>query len=396
MVIKPSFDTWNCYNQRVLLRVDLNVPLEKDLIISDQKLKAIIPTLDALLEKNNEIILLSHIGRPEGVQSELSSKILIGWFEKRGYNISFAPTIETIVKSPLQPHHIILFENLRFFPGEKNESLSFAQSLAKLAPWYVNDAFGTLHRNDSSITLLANQYDENHRSIGFLVENELTILSSIKSESSHPITFVLGGGKISDKIPIIKHLCTFADTIVLCPALVFTFLKALGKPIGNSLIDENALSRSLEILSYAKKTNTTFIFPQDYLIAHSAKDGDLSFVMESDFPKHGVGIGIGPCTIKNLNSLLHKSRTIFYNGMMGFIDKPKTLEPIKELFTLLGKLDATTIVAGGDSGAIIDLYNIPGITYCLTGGGSSLAFLGGEELPGLKPFLKNRAKSNQT
>lgn len=393
MKIEPTFQSWRCAGQRVFLRADLNVPLINGKILSDRRLRAIQPTLDYLLKEKTQVILASHIGRPTSPDPALSTKHLIPWFESKGYKIRYAKSIAEAQESSLDIESIILLENLRFFPGEKKEDLSFAQQLATLANWYVNDAFATLHRSDTSMTLLAYQYPKNHRSIGFLIETELEILSQVMRDPAHPVCFILGGGKVADKLPLIKHLCSFADIIVLVPALVFTFLKALGKPVGKSLVDDTILSNARSILEKEKYT-TTFVFPLDYQIASGAKDGPLSFVDADNFPSDAVGVSIGPKTIAHIQDIIAGSKTIFYNGMMGFPNREETLQGVEAIITAMSERDATTIVAGGESILIIDRLKLKGITHCITGGGATLTYLGGQKLPGLLPFLKDGTKTD--
>lgn len=390
MIIKPTFQSWNCAGQRILLRADLNVPLAGNIIKGDRRLQAIKPTLNYLLAKNTQIILLTHLGRPKKQDPALSTRHLVTWFENEGYTIFFATSIPEAQQMAMSPQTIILVENVRFFPGEKQCDPSFAQQLATLAPWYVNDAFGTLHRTDTSMTLLAEQYKKSHRSIGFLIEKELNILNNLMQKPNHPVCFVLGGGKVTDKIPLIKNLCLFADTIILCPAIVFTFLKATNKPVGQSLIDKNAFSQALSALDKAKNTNTTIVFPSDYQVAMGQIHGPLSYVEATNIPQNSIGISIGPKTIRAIQEIFSTSRTIFYNGMMGFSDREETLTGLKAILNAMSTSSATTIVAGGDSIATVDQLKLTRITHCMTGGGSTLTYLSGKPLPGLDPFLKNR------
>jgi 3-phosphoglycerate kinase len=395
MFVKPTFQSWHCKGQRIFLRTDLNIPLANGVIIGDQRLQTIQPTLDYLLKKETQVILATHIGRPEKRDPALSTKHLVPWFQKKGYAIKYIETIQEIHEATIEPHTIILLENLRFFPGEKKNDIQFAQELAALAPWYVNDAFGTLHRTDSSITLLADQYAPDHRSIGFLIEKELAVLNDLKNNPVHPVCFILGGGKVADKIPFIEHLYGFADIIVLCPALVFTFLKSFGKPIGKSLIDQTALT-TIPALLAKKNKKTTIVFPQDYQIAHNDINGPLSYTDINSFPRNGVGISIGPKSIAFITELINTAGTIFYNGMMGFENRKETLEGITAILTAMSDSSATTYVAGGDSIALVDQLKLKGITHCITGGGATLAYLSNQALPGLQPFLKDGTKPNKT
>lgn len=396
MIVHPTFQTWNCAHERIFLRADLNVPLINGTIINDQRLQAIQPTLDYLLKKKTQIILASHIGRPDKHDAALSTHHLMQWFQKNNYTIQFAQSITDAQNIPFEQNTIILLENLRFFAEEKKQSAPFADHLATLAPWYVNDAFASLHRTDTSLALLAQRYAPTHRSIGFLIEKELTILSRLKNNPTPPVCFILGGGKVADKLPLIEALLDSANTIVLCPALVFTFLKAIKKPTGLSLVDDQLLNQARIILKKAQTNGGKIVFPVDYQVADGNKDGPLSFVDADHFPANSMGISIGPKTVSLIQNIITNANTIFYNGMMGFHDREETLTGMKAIMRALSESSATTVVAGGDSITLVDQLHLDGITYCITGGGSTLAYLSDEKLPGLEPFLKNRTKTNDT
>lgn len=394
MILTPTFQSWRCAGQRIFLRADMNVPLADGTILSDYRLRALQPTLDYLLNKDTQIILATHIGRPTQHDPTVSTQHLLPWFEHRGYTITFAETPAMVAQLPYTQRSIILLENLRFFPGEKKQSTSFAQELSALAPWYVNDAFGALHRTDTSITLLANRYKPTHRSIGFLIEKEIAVLSHLLHDPASPVCFILGGGKVADKLPLIQHLSSFADTIVLCPALVFTFLKAQGIAVGSSLVDQDAVASIATIMQRVKKSKTNLVFPRDYLIATHDQHGPLSYVDAHKIPADGFGIALGPKSLDEIKKIITQSATIFYNGMMGFAERKETLDSMYALMKTLSDSTATTIVAGGDSIAIVEQLGLTGITHCITGGGSTLAYLSQQPLPGLQPFLKNRTKTN--
>jgi len=394
MIVEPTFQSWQCASERIFLRADLNIPLQKTTIVSDGRLQAIQPTLNYLLKKNAQIILATHIGRPTTIDPLLSTQLLIPWFKKHGYTIEYAESPTAVMHLPLRPNTIILLENLRFFPGEKSKSSTFARELAQLAPWYVNDAFGALHRDDTSLTLLAEHYKASHRSIGFLIEKELTILSTILQKPARPITFILGGGKVADKLPLIDHLINVADTIILLPALVFTFLKAEGIGVGTSLIDKEALTHIPSVLKQMETKKIKVVFPHDYQIGQPDQEGSLSYVDAHTIPANGMGISIGPKSINQIKKIIQNSATIFYNGMMGFPQRKETMTGMNAIIQAMAASSATTIVAGGDSIAVVDHLGITTITHCITGGGSAVTYLSNQPLPGLQPFLKNRTKTN--
>lgn len=372
---------WKCTNKRIVLRADLNVPLDGGTILSDMRLRAIQPTLDEIIRKNATTILITHIGRPKTIDASLSTRALVPWFQKNSYPIIFASTIQHADELSLKnPGSVILLENLRFFPEEKEKNIKLAKELARLGDYFVQDAFGSLDNDDTSITLLPEQFDASKRTIGLLIEKELSELDALITNIAHPFCIILGGNKASDKIPLIKHMRKRADSILLCPALVFSFLKAEGIPVGKSLVENSVLDTCKTIL---QKNNLTF--PLDYLVAEGDENGPLSFV--DVLKTQDFGISIGPKTIAFFSELIKDAQTVFFNGAIGFSKRPETLEGMHELFRAMAKSKGKSIIAGGDSSAALEQLDIKGITYVSTGGGAALAYLSGQPLPGLKPFI---------
>lgn len=387
---------WNLHNKRVFLRADLNVPLQNSSIENDFRLTSILPTLDYLLKNNNSVILATHIGKPNGHEKNLSTELLIPWFKKNNYNITFAsdPLIASSLSTLRQTQgergssgHIILLENLRFFTGEKDGDPFFAKQLAQTADYYVNDAFGALHRNDCSITLLPYEFDENKRTIGFLVEKELRALSILRNKPEKPFIAILGGKKIEDKIPLIQGLLTTADSILICPALCFSFLAALGHSVGISLINTDTFDTCKKIIKTAEDKQVDLIFPIDYQIAGKSTEGPLSYCDSSDFPTDAFGIAIGPKTITMFTQKINAAHTIFFNCAMGFSDNPQTEQSTTLLLKATAASSAKIIVAGGDTVTMAFNAGVENsIDHISTGGGAALAFISGNQLPGLIPF----------
>lgn len=388
MTYISALSSWSCTNQPVFLRADLNVPLKDGIIMNDRRLRATQPTLDCLLKQNAIIILATHIGRPKGHEEALSTKHLMPWLAEHGYQVTFCPTVEEAkaAHKNAQPGSILLMENLRFFKEEQTQSIAFAQQLASLAHWYVDDAFGALHRHDTSIALLPEQFAPDKRTFGFLVEQELNILHSFLSQPAHPVSIILGGNKVETKVPLLKNTLAMADHILLCPAIVFTFLKALGKPIGTSLVDDHVVETARAIIDQAPKQNCTIHFPVDYQVAEETINGPLSIISADQFPENAVGISIGPKTQKLFAQIIRASQTSFFNGAIGFTDRPATLQGMESIFGAMADSHGVSLVTGGDSLAALDELAMGGITYTITGGGAALAYLGGEKLPGLEPF----------
>ena len=287
MYYTSALPTYDLNNKRVILRADLNVPLDNGIIVDDYRLQAILPTIDLILKKKGTITLLTHIGRPKKQEVLLSTKLLLDWFTQRNYTVSWAATIDEalqLINMPIKS--ILMVENLRFYPEEKNQDLSFAKKLSTLGDFYVNDAFGALHRTDTSITALPTFFAPDHRTIGLLVEKELTTLAKLIDKPQKPFVIILGGGKVKDKVPLIENFLHHSNTILLCPAIVTTFLKAIGQEVGKSLVDETALELCKSIIEKAKSRGIEIVFPTDYLIAHQTIQGTREIVGAHNFPFH--------------------------------------------------------------------------------------------------------------
>ncbi len=386
-MIHPTLSSWNLTNQRVFLRADLNVPLHEGKIDSDFRLKSIQPTLDFLINRNASVVIATHIGRPKNKEPELSTQILIPWFKKQGYTIRFVEDFSHLAHTEIAPREILLLENLRFFPGEKSGDPLFAQQLAQTAHYYVNDAFGTLHDNDCSIALLPYKFAENRRSIGFLIEKELRELDIIKNNPAHPFVAILGGGKTEDKIPLMQSLIKKVDTLIVCPALCFTFLKALNKPVGKSLVADNMIDTCKKIIYHAENAHIQLIFPLDYQIAYDSIDGPLAITVMPALNNNEIGISIGPKSVEQMRTIINHAKTIFFNCAMGFAERPETRRSTAEIINLMAQSSAHTVIAGGDSVDIaLGTQNYSRISHLSTGGGAALAYLSDRLLPGLAPF----------
>ncbi len=386
-MIHNKLAQWNTKNKRVFLRADLNVPLKNGKIRNDFRLQKILPTLDFLINQNANIILATHIGRPKNKESELSTKILLSWFEEREYIIRFEPDFTKIAQEKIIPQEIIMLENLRFFPGEKNSDIFFAKQLAHTADYYINDAFGMIHEHDCSVALLPYEFPENKRSIGFLMEKELSVFDGLKENPQHPFITILGGGKIKDKISLIYSLVNKIDTLFLYPALCFSFLKMLKQPIGASLVDDTMLQKCKEIILQAESTGTEYIFPLDYQISYDSLDGSLATIDAPQFPDNAIGISVGPKTVQECSRYINQAKIVFFNCAMGFADRPETQESTKNIITAMAQSSARTIIAGGDSvDSALNTAYYTDIDHLSTGGGAALAYISGAMMPGLIPF----------
>lgn len=387
LTLKSHLKEMNIFNQRIFVRADLNVPLDRDgTILDDYRLQKMLPTLDYILSQGGKIILATHLGRPKKQEPHLSTRHLIPWFKSRNYEIIFEPDLQqAALKSHVVPQgHILLLENLRFFKGEKESNDTFAKQLHACADSYVQDAFGVVHRTDTSVTLLAKLFDKHHRTIGFLIEHELQELNKLLMCPPQPFMLILGGGKISDKIPLIERMIDKIKILALCPAIVFSFLKVQGKNIGKSLVDEEHLNACRKIIIEAQKRNVDILIPQDYQIALDNFNGPLSYARADNFPVNGVGISIGEKTIAYFKPYIQHAQSIFYNGTMGTLERPETLDGMKKLLACIAESDAYSVLGGGDSAAVAQKYKlINAFDHVSTGGGATLAYLSGKRLPGL-------------
>ncbi len=381
--IASQLPTMDLEEKKVLLRADLNVPIINGTIKHTHRLDAIKPTIDLILKKNGTIFLTTHLGRPKNHEPELSTKQLIPWFKKQGYQISFAPTIMDAKqlgnKAKVQ---IILLENLRFFVGENECDKLFAQQLASLGDIFVQDAFGALHRNNASIILVPKLFDKKNRTIGLLIQQELIHLNKL-IKPNHPFVLMVGGAKIVSKLFFTLQLVETWDILLPCPAIVFTLLKTLGQQTGNSLLDPKAIPLSKKLLEQATLHNKKIILPIDYLVR--SQNNSLNFT--GQIKNNEMGISIGKQTVIKYKEKILEAKTVFYTGLMGFLDQPNSLEPIKELFQAMAQSNAYSVVGGGDSVAAVQQLAINGIDWLSTGGGATLAYISGNPLPGLQPFL---------
>lgn len=374
-------------NKKVLFRVDLNVPLVNDRITNDFRLRSITKTLDYLLSKKSTIILVTHLGNPKKSPAP-STQLLIPWFEQQGYTISFASDLHAAKHlSSNGTSKIILLENIRLFPGEQNLDVLFAQELADLADCYLSDAFGAMHRNEASLVITPTLFAPERKGAGFLLQEEIKHLDDLKNPAK-PLTLVLGGAKASTKIPLIKQFLNKADHILLCPALVFTFLAARHEAVGKSLVDAQTIPECHDIMQQAAKSSTKISFPIDYVVSKTLFEPPFAIVEADKMEMNDYAVAIGPQTMEQYRLLLSKSKTIFFNGIMGDLAHKDSLEQAHELFKAIVSSQAMTVVAGGDSVGAVYQFNLQhNIGYISTGGGAALAYLAGQELPGLIALL---------
>jgi phosphoglycerate kinase len=380
-------------NQRVLVRVDYNVPLdETGAITDDKRIKATVPTLDLLVKGGAKIILCSHLGRPKGKRDPKQSlrPVAQRLAEILGRPVAFVDDCigdkvdKTI--SIMQPGDIVLLENLRFYVEEEKNDPAFAAKLAKNGDLYVNDAFGSAHRAHASTEGAAQIIKKRggNCAAGLLMEKELQYLGGALSSPTRPFICILGGAKVSDKIAVIENLLTQADAILIGGAMAYTFLKAQGFGVGKSLVENDKLDLAKALLDKAK--GKKFLLPSDHLQATKPEAGATTRITDGPSIEDGwCGVDIGPQTIARYNKEIAAARTIVWNGPMGIFEIPEyskgTFEVAK---AVAANKAATSIIGGGDSAKAVKKAGVDKqITFVSTGGGASLEFLEGRELPGV-------------
>lgn len=378
--------------KRVLVRVDFNVPLDKDRNVADDaRIRGAIPTIEYLLDQGASPILMSHLGRPKGQVVESLRMAPVG---KRLEELIGKPVItlkECIgprVKKTIKenPDKIVLLENLRFYPGERENLPDFAKQLAELADVYVNDAFGTSHRAHASTAGITSYLPS---VLGLLMEKELETLGSLLENPEHPFVVVLGGNKVSDKLGVIDSFLDIADTIVTGGGMCFTIIKSMGLEIGQSLLEEDQLTQIGQTLKKARKKGVRIFVPIDFVVADRFdKSANNKVVATEAIPPSWMGLDIGPATIDKYCAIIRDSRTVFWNGPMGVFEWPSFATGTKTIAECIADTDATTIVGGGDSDAALRLFGlIDKMDFVSTGGGAAMRLLEGKKLPAIETLM---------
>ena len=390
---KQTLKDLDVKGKKVLVRVDFNVPLSKENkgeIADDTRIKAALPTIDYLLENDAKVILMSHLGRPKGeANPEFVLKPVADWLENHyGEKFHFIPSPEVVdekVKEDvanLKEGEVALLENTRFVAGETKNDEEFAKKLASLADLYVNDAFGTSHRAHASNVGVANILPS---AVGFLIEKEIDVMGKALEDPEHPFVSILGGAKVSDKIGVIENLITKVDTIIIGGGMAYTFLKAQGKEIGKSLLEEDKMDLSLELLDRAKENGVEILLPEDVVIADEIESGVETEIVDIDhIPADKEALDIGPKSAEKFADKIKDAKTVVWNGPMGVFEVKEFSNGTIKIAQALAEADATTIVGGGDSALAIEMSGLKDkITHVSTGGGASLEFLEGKDLPGI-------------
>lgn len=375
MKYKSALPSWDLQGKRIFVRADLNVPLANGTIQDDFKLQELAPTLNLILEKKGKIVLATHIDRPDHPQPELSTRHFVPWFTHHSYSISYCQTLEqALEESKNDSPTIILLENLRFFPEEINHNPQFALQLKKLADFYVNDAFGTLHRKDCSVYVLPQLFSPENKTFGLLIQKELNNAQKLLAPA-HPFCLIIGGNKADEKIPLIRHLLPKIDSLLVCPT------------IDMALFEKSEIKA---IASFANKHQITIELPRDYIVGKSLEHGPFVIKNNTNLHPADFPICIGPETQKKYARVIAQSKTAFYNGLMGTTKNMQTLQGVHAIFIAMQHCDYA-LVAGGDSTAAARMLGFEGILNLSTGGGALLAYLSGQKLPALEVLI-NRAE----
>ncbi|MBA3721315.1 MAG: phosphoglycerate kinase [Parachlamydiaceae bacterium] len=397
---KLSIKDVDLNGKKVLIRVDFNVPLEKGKIIDDTRIRASIPTIQYALDHGAAVILMSHLGRPNGKRSQDFSlkpcaKHLSDLIKKPVIMASdcIGPEVEKIAKS-LQPGDILMLENLRFHKGEEHplEEPGLANSLSMLGDIYVDDAFGCAHRSHASITSLA-QFFPGKAAAGLLMEKEIAYLGTHLMNPTRPFCALLGGAKISTKFKVIEALMHKADVLLIGGAMANTFFKAEEIPIGNSLFEPDFITVARQILDVSTQSKARIILPIDVVIARKIdSDKDVRIIdIKTGVPEGFQIVDIGPKTVQKFSDELKQAETIFWNGPVGVYEFPTFAKGTKAIAQTLANMDATTIVGGGDSIAALEESGLANqISHISTGGGASLEFIELGTLPGIEVLTNKK------
>ena len=412
-----TIDKYNFSGKKAFVRVDFNVPVDENFKITDDtRIRGALPTLKKILADGGSLIIASHMGRPKkNPDPNFSLKVVVDHVSKLlGTQVKFADDCmgektAAAVKA-LQPGQALLLENLRFYAEEegkprgdfasdeekeaakkavKESQKAFTATLASYADCYVNDAFGTAHRAHASTALIADHFDAKNKMFGYLMEKEVNAVEKIMKDTARPFTAIMGGAKVSSKIDIIENLLGKVDNLIIAGGMTYTFTKAMGGKIGNSICEEDKLDLALELLEKAKKNNVNMVLAVDAKIADNfSNDANTKFVKVDEIPEGWEGLDIGPETEKLFGNVIKASKTILWNGPTGvfeFENFTSGSRAVGEAIVEATKKGAFSLVGGGDSVACVNKFGLfNGISYVSTGGGALLEAIEGKVLPGIK------------
>ena len=392
-----TLNDFNFNNKKALIRVDFNVPLDENFKVTDAtRIEAAKPTIDKILADGGSVILMSHLGRPKGKEEKYSLKhILDKTSEVLGKEVKFAEdcvgSVAEEAANNLKLGEILLLENLRFYSEEEAGDVDFAKKLASLGDIYVNDAFGTAHRAHASTTIIA-QFFPNEKCFGTLLAKEIESLNKVLKDSEKPVTAVLGGSKVSSKITVIENILDKVDHLIIGGGMTFTFIKAQGGKIGESICEDDKLDLALEILEKAKAKNVQVHIPIDVVAANDfSNNAETQVVNVNEIPDGWQGLDAGPESLERFKKVILESKTILWNGPLGVFEMEKFAKgtiALGEFIAEATEKGAFSLVGGGDSVAAVKQFGLePKMSYVSTGGGAMLEMLEGKVLPGIAAIL---------
>ncbi len=392
-----TLNDFNFSNKKAIIRVDFNVPLDDNFKVTDAtRIEAAKPTIDKILNDGGSVILMSHLGRPKGVEAKYSlSHIVYKIEEVLGKNVKFVndcigSEVENAAAS-LNAGEILLVENLRFHAEEEKGDVAFAEKLAKLGDIYVNDAFGTAHRAHASTAIIA-QFYPNDKCFGYLLAKEIESINKVLSDSEKPVTAILGGSKVSSKITIIENILDKVNHMIIGGGMTFTFIKALGGKIGNSICEDDKLDLAIEILKKAKEKGVQIHLPVDVIAADAfANNANTQVIDVNQIPDGWQGLDAGPKSLEIFRRLILDSKTILWNGPLGVFEMESFANGTIKLGDFIAESTANgafSLVGGGDSVAAVKQFGFEEkMSYVSTGGGAMLEMLEGRVLPGIAAIL---------
>lgn len=374
--------------RRVLVRVDFNVPMQDGRITDNARIRAALPTILQLIRDGAKIVLATHLGRPKGFESGLSTEPLALELSKlmgqrvRHTGDCIGSDVENTVNE-LQEGDVLLLENIRFYKEETQNDAEFARTLASLADVFVNDAFGTVHRAHASTEGITHYFEQ--CAAGLLMEREIEYLGKVVQRPEHPFVAILGGAKISDKIGVIENLIKDVDGLLIGGGMAYTFLNAMGLPIGDSIVEPEKLELASKLLQKATDRNLHILLPEDHVIGRELDASTESRIVErTEIPDGWKGLDIGPKSVEAFGAIVDGANTIFWNGPLGMYEFEKFANGTIEIAKRVAESDAISIIGGGDCVAAVYKAGVADrITHISTGGGASLEFLEGKSLPGI-------------
>ena len=414
-----TIDSFDFKGKRAIVRVDFNVPLDENgNITDDTRIRGALPTLKKVLADGGSLIIMSHMGKPKGkVNPKFSlSQIVDAVSEKLGVPVKFAPDCAKAAEAAaaLKPGEVLMLENLRFYPEEEGKPVGiekedpaydeakkamkasqkeFAKTLASYADCYINDAFGTAHRKHASTAVIADYFDADHKMLGYLMEKEVKAVDNILSDIKRPFTAIMGGSKVSTKIGIIENLMDKVDNLILCGGMTYTFAKAQGGKIGNSICEDDKLQLALDIIAKAKAKGVNLVLGTDCVAADAfSNDANTQICPANDIPDGWEGMDAGPETRKAFAAVIEGAKTILWNGPAGVFEFDNFAAGSRALAEAIAKATAEgafSLIGGGDSVACINKFGMADqVSYISTGGGALLEAIEGKELPGVAAICK--------